>query len=87
MFTTRVIPSRTAYSRGLTSLCLLISLVMVACAAVPQTPERVLAPASTPKATSSVHPPDAAASYHFMLGYQAELAQDMDRAIRNIRPR
>ena len=81
MFTTRVIPSRTAYSRGLTSLCLLISLVMVACAAVPQTPERVLSPAGTPKAPSSVHPPDAAASYHFMLGYQAELAQDMDRAI------
>ncbi len=24
----------------------------------------------------STHPPDAAASYHFMLGYQAELAQD-----------
>ena len=81
MFTTRVIPSRTVNSRGFTSLCLLISLVVVACAAVPQTPERVLAPAGTPKAPSSIHPPDAAASYHFILGYQAELAQDMDRAI------
>jgi len=80
VFTTRVIPSRTANSRGLTSFCLLISLMVVACAAAPQTPE-MLAPAGTPKATPSIHPPDAAASYHFMLGYQAELAQDMDRAI------
>ena len=56
-------------------------MVVVACAAAPQMPERVLSPAGTPKAPSSVHPPDAAASYHFMLGYQAELAQDMDRAI------
>ena len=81
MFTTRFIPSRTANSRGLTSLCLLISLIVVACAAAPQTPERMLAPAGTVKATPSIHPSDAAASYHFMLGYQAELAQDMDRAI------
>ena len=81
MFTTRVIASRTVSHRGFTSLCLLISLMMVACAAVPQTPEK-LALADTPKAASSVHPPDADASYHFMLGYQAELAQDMDRAIR-----
>ena len=82
MFTTRVIPSRTANSRGLSARSvLLISLVVVACAAAPQTPERMLAPAGTPKAAPSIHPPDAAASYHFMLGYQAELAQDMDRAI------
>ena len=82
---TRFIPGRTANNRGFTSLfsvtCLLISLMVVACAAAPQTPERMLAAASTPKATPSIHPPDAAASYHFMLGYQAELAQDMDRAI------
>jgi len=81
VFTTRVIPSRTANSRGLTSLCLLLSLTVVACATAPQTPEKVLAPAGSPKATPSVHPSDAAASYHFMLGYQAELAQDIDRAI------
>ena len=85
IFTTRFIPSRTANSRGLTSLssvtCVLISLMVVACAAAPQTPERMLAPASAAKATPSTHSPDAAASYHFMLGYQAELAQDMDRAI------
>ena len=61
--------------------CALISLMVVACAAAPQTPENMLAPADTMKATSSIHPPDAAASFHFMLGYQAELVQDMDRAI------
>jgi len=85
LFTTRVIPSGTANSRGLALLsrvmCVLISLMVGACAAKSQTPERILAPAGTPKATPSIHPPDAAASYHFMLGYQAELAQDMDRAI------
>jgi tetratricopeptide (TPR) repeat protein len=63
------------------SLCLLISLMVVACAAAPQTPERMPAPVGTSKATPSIHPPDAAASYHFMLGYQAELAQETDRAI------
>jgi Flp pilus assembly protein TadD len=63
------------------AICVLISLVVVACAAATQTPERVLASAGTPKATPPIHSPDAAASYHFMLGYQAELAQDMDRAI------
>jgi tetratricopeptide (TPR) repeat protein len=55
--------------------------MVVACAATPETPERASAPARTPKPTPSIHPSDAAASYHFMLGYQAELAQDMDRAI------
>jgi len=85
LFTTRVMLSRTANSRGLTVLsrimCVLISLLVVACAAATQTPERMLVSAGTPKAAPSIHPPDAAASYHFMLGYQAELAQDMDRAI------
>lgn len=86
MLATYFIPSRTANNRGLTSLssvtCLLFSLMAVACTAAPQaTPEVRLAPVSTAKATPSTPPPDAAASYHFMLGYQAELAQDMDRAI------
>jgi hypothetical protein len=81
VFTTRFISSRTANRRGLTSLCLLISLTVVACAAAPQTPEGMLAAAVSPMATPSIHPPDADASYHFMLGYQAELVQDMDRAI------
>ncbi len=67
--------------QALSVMCLLISLMVVACAASPQTAETVIAPAGTPKAMPSIHPPNAAASYHFMLGYQAELAQDMDRAI------
>lgn len=83
------IPSRTANSRGLTSLkavvCALIPLALVACAATPQVQEGRLAFASSAKATPSIHPPDAAASYHFMLGYQAELVQDMDRAIQEYR--
>jgi tetratricopeptide (TPR) repeat protein len=61
--------------------CLLISLMAVACAAAPQMPEKALVSASTPTAVPSIHPPDSAASYHFMLGYQAELAQDIDHAI------
>jgi tetratricopeptide (TPR) repeat protein len=86
IFTTRFILSRTAISRGRTLLrgvaCALIPLTLVACAAAPQMPDKMAAPSGTTKATPSSHPPDAAASYHFMLGYQAELAQDMDRAIR-----
>jgi tetratricopeptide (TPR) repeat protein len=78
-------PSRTANSRGLAllkaGLCALIPLALVACVATSQTSEKMLTPASTPKSATSIHPPDAAASYHFMLGYQAEIAQDMDRAI------
>ena len=80
---TRVIPNRTANSHvgdALSVLCLVISLMGVACAASLQTPE-IFAPAGTPTAPPTIPPPDAAASYHFMLGYQAELAQDMDRAI------
>ena len=85
MFTTRVSQIETANSRGLTLLsrvtCVLISLMVVGCAAAPQTPEVILATPGTPNPTPAIHPPDAAASYHFMLGYQAELAQDTDRAI------
>ncbi len=58
--------------------------MVAACAVVPQMSDnKMAAPSGTTKATPSTHPPDAAASYHFMLGYQAELAQDMDRAIRD----
>lgn len=86
MPSTSFMPSQTVSSRGLTArsgvLCALISLVLVACATGPQTPDKIATPSGTPKAALSIHPLDAAASYHFMLGYQAELAQDMDRAIR-----
>lgn len=78
-------PSRTDNSRGFASrrgaLCALIPLALVACAAVSQAPEGKSSPAGVAKVTPVTHRPDAAASYHFMLGYQAELIQDMDRAI------
>ena len=81
MFTTGVIPIRTVSRRGFTSLCLLISLIVVACASAPQTLDKIPASADTPKPVSSAHSPNATAAFHFMLGYQAELAQDTDRAI------
>ena len=55
--------------------------MVVACASVPQTPAKISASADTPKLASSAHSPNATAAFHFMLGYQAELAQDTDRAI------
>ncbi|BCA54484.1 hypothetical protein W02_16240 [Nitrospira sp. KM1] len=45
----------------------------------PSTPAAV-APAQ--KASPAQRPLDAAAAYHFMMGYQAELAQDTDRALK-----
>ncbi len=85
MFTTCFIPRRTAIRRGHTFFrgvaCALIPLALVACAATPQVPNDTPASSDMPKATPAVHLPNAAAAYHFMLGYQAELAQDMDRAI------
>ena len=62
-------------------MCWLLSLMVVACASVPQTPAKISASADTPKPASSAHSPNATAAFHFMLGYQAELAQDTDRAI------
>jgi tetratricopeptide (TPR) repeat protein len=59
----------------------LIPTVVIACAAAPhshQTASAVSAPASPAPATT----PDASATYHFMAGYQAELAQDTEGAIR-----
>ena len=59
----------------------LILLLMAACAGVPRTPEAHALPQDVKVPVVSQRLPDTAASYHFMLGYQAELAQDMDRAI------
>ena len=86
LFMTLAMPTRTATSRGLTAVahatCVLCSMIVLACAAVPQTPDKTAVSVGTPKTTPSTHPLDAAAAYHYMLGYQAELAQDTDRAIR-----
>ncbi len=58
--------------------------VLVACATAPNSREAVLASPTAVK-QSAAPPPDSAATYHFMLGYQAELAQDSDRALREYR--
>jgi tetratricopeptide (TPR) repeat protein len=85
LFTTRIILSRKATNRAVASIssamCWVLALLVMACASVPQRPEKIPASADRPKTTSSTHPTDATAAYHFMLGYQAELAQDMERAI------
>jgi len=67
------------------TLGVVLSFTIVACAAAPYVKE---APASSvvsakPKRVAS-HP-DSAATYHFMLGYQAELVQDSDTALREYR--
>src|SRR5438132_6258531 len=88
VFTTRVIPNRTANSHvgeALSVLCLLISLLVVACSTAPQTPE-ILAPAGTSTAPPPIPPPGAAAHYHFILGHQPALPHDMDRAIEDYQP-
>lgn len=55
--------------------------VLIACAAAPNS--RGPVPAQATSVKQSIAPaPDSAATYHFMLGYQAELAQDSDRALR-----
>ena len=62
-------------------LCALIPLALGACVATTPAPDGKRAAAGAAKAAPEAHRPDASASYHFMLGYQAELAQDTDRAI------
>ena len=61
-------------------LSLSLSGAMVACAASPQ-PQVTL-----PPPTTTLQPPPAApesdATYHFMMGHQAELAQDLDSALK-----
>lgn len=59
----------------------LVPFTILACAAAPQDPRPTVISQPTVKAKSSVHTPDASAVYHFMLGYQAELSQDIDLAI------
>ena len=60
------------------SLCLFGA--MVACAASPQ-PQVTLPPPTTTLQTLPVAP-ESDATYHFMMGHQAELAQDLDSALK-----
>lgn len=64
---------------GLLCLC-----VLLACASPPPpNVARSAEVAETPKpAAPAVRPADASAAYHFMLGYQAELAQNSEQALK-----
>ena len=68
-------------SSGLGISLVLIPFTVVACAAAPQAPQTTVVSQPNVKTKPSAHIPDASAAYHFMLGYQAESSQDIDRAI------
>ena len=68
--------------RGL--LGVVIPLVIVACAAAPHSSD-IPSSGATAKKPAAAPATDASASYHFMLGYQAELAQDNEKAIQEYR--
>lgn len=61
---------------------LLVLLLLVSCTTSPYSTTGATASPVADKPNPSPHPPDASATYHFMLGYQAELSQDTDRALR-----
>jgi tetratricopeptide (TPR) repeat protein len=62
----------------------LIPVIIAACAAAPPSPQTASSSALAPVTKQPATPPspDASATYHFMMGYQAELAQDTESAIR-----
>ncbi len=62
-------------------LAAVIPLGIMACAATPAHQETVTPVTSTTKQPAAPTP-DSAATYHFMMGYQAELAQDTETALR-----
>lgn len=62
-------------------LAALIPTIIMACAASPH-PQEAASPVSAPAKTPVAPTPDASATYHFMMGYQAELAQDTEGALR-----
>jgi tetratricopeptide (TPR) repeat protein len=62
-------------------LAALIPFGIMACAAVPDHQETAPPVTATPKQPAAPTP-DSAATYHFMIGYQAELAQDTETALR-----
>lgn len=70
--------------RSLRCLCGLVSVgILLACASPPGKLAKSAEAAESPKAAvAASRPADAAAAYHFMLGYQAELAQNSDQALK-----
>ncbi len=77
--------SRQTVSCGLASLVrvcgILIPLALGACAVPSHVPDGAHAPTGVTEVAPAPHPSDASAAYHFILGYQAELTRDTDRAI------
>ncbi|MCP9440870.1 MAG: tetratricopeptide repeat protein [Nitrospira sp.] len=59
---------------------LALACAVMACAASPRAQESP--PLSEDQRHAVATPPDSAATYHFMLGYQAELAHDIETALR-----
>jgi tetratricopeptide (TPR) repeat protein len=70
--------------RSLRCLCGLASVgILLACASPPGKLAKSAEAAESPKAAAAAsRPADASAAYHFMLGYQAELAQNSDQALK-----
>jgi tetratricopeptide (TPR) repeat protein len=70
--------------RSLRCLCGLVSVgILLACASPPGKLAKSAEAAESPKAAvAASRPADASAAYHFMLGYQAELAQNSDQALK-----
>jgi tetratricopeptide (TPR) repeat protein len=62
-----------------------MTFALVACAASPHAQETSLPLAASATPQAGGHLPDSSATYHFMLGYQAELGQDIDKAVREYR--
>lgn len=59
--------------------------IIMACAATPHAQESSVPPARSATAQVAVPAPDSSATYHFMLGYQAELAHDFNTALKEYR--
>jgi tetratricopeptide (TPR) repeat protein len=66
----------------LSALIPLIPFVAGACAAAPQQAMSTLSAQNVDKPAATSRPVDATAAYHFMLGYQAELAQNTELALK-----
>jgi tetratricopeptide (TPR) repeat protein len=59
--------------------------IIMACAVTPHAQETAVPLARSAKVQAAAPAPDSNATYHFMLGYQAELAHDIDTALREYR--
>lgn len=69
------------HARGVRFLCMVMVLT-AGCAAAPPQAEQPSKFVDNPKPTPAARPTDPSAAYHFMLGYQAEMAQNFDLALK-----